>query len=635
MVAFCASGYSQVQNRLNVDDDIFNVYAKARVAYMSPENVALADSLHAVGVARGDDKILALALNLAVSGYFGGGDYDGMDAAMAELETVYERTPAISDIYFTASHQYCQYLVMTGRNEEAMRTASHILMLSGKSNNDFANMNANRAMAYVFESRNDLVRAAHFNKRALEYCGEGVSPLEAVTTNILIAREMTNCANLPEAKKYLDAASLHYTLSPNTEVLYYYAKAEYAYADDDYDSLSEYYEALVNHPYCSALLPEENLLGITAKNEIAKGLFKDAEAHIRGIGNDVIKNELLYLMFMKSGDFESAAETAAKVVNGKDSLAMAAQLNEIAMYEEGEKLHELEHETQQMHDRFVKILVSIVGALLFLGLILALIYSSMAKSRNLELMAINAELMTAREIAEDAFDQAKLSSEVESRFLQNMSHEIRTPLNAVLGFSQMLGLPDDFISVEERQEYSKFIADNAELLLTIIDDMISVADVERGEFKVRYSSAKVQEICVRAVKSVEHRVPAGVEFRLIDNLPPEFKVVTDVMRVHQVLVNILTNACKNTFKGTITMQMDLKDDGSTSICVTDTGIGIPPESIPFIFDRFYKVDPNVQGAGLGLHTSLAISRCLGAKLFLDANYTDGARFYLILPKRSV
>lgn len=275
----------------------------------------------------------------------------------------------------------------------------------------------------------------------------------------------------------------------------------------------------------------------------------------------------------------------------------------------------------------------VLGIILIVGLVLALIFNSRAKSRNLELLATNAELMTAREIAEDAFDQAKLASEVESRFLQNMSHEIRTPLNAVLGFSQMLGLPDDFITVEERQEYSKFIADNAELLLTIIDDMISVADVERGEFKVRYSKAKMQEICVRAIKSVEHRMPSDVEFRFIDNLPPEFRVETDVMRVHQVLVNILTNACKNTFKGNITMQLDLREDGSTSVCVTDTGVGIPPESIPFIFDRFYKVDPNMQGAGLGLHTSLAISRCLGAKLYLDASYTDGAKFFFILPAR--
>lgn len=276
---------------------------------------------------------------------------------------------------------------------------------------------------------------------------------------------------------------------------------------------------------------------------------------------------------------------------------------------------------------------TVVGLLLIAGFMMALIYYSRAKSRNLELLATNAELMTAREIAEDAFDQAKLASEVESRFLQNMSHEIRTPLNAVLGFSQMLGLPDEFITVEERQEYSKFIADNAELLLTIIDDMISVADVERGEFKVRYQTAKMQEICVRAIKSVEHRMPAGVEFKFIDNLPEDFKVETDVMRVHQVLVNILTNACKNTFSGSITMQLDLREDGATSLCVTDTGVGIPPESIPFIFDRFYKVDPNMQGAGLGLHTSLAISRCLGAKLYLDASYTDGARFYFILPPR--
>lgn len=256
------------------------------------------------------------------------------------------------------------------------------------------------------------------------------------------------------------------------------------------------------------------------------------------------------------------------------------------------------------------------------------------KRQNLELKATNAELLTSREIAEDAFDRAKLAMEAETRFIQNMNHELRTPLNAVLGFSQILGLPDEFVSSEERQNYVDYIKENAELLLMIVNDMMCVSEVERGQFHISYAPVSVSALCGSAIRNVSHRVASDVELNLEDLLPENYVINTDAKRVTQVIMNLLTNSAKNTEFGKITLTVTPTSDGGARFCVTDTGCGIPKESIPFIFDRFYKVDANKQGAGLGLNTCLSISKCMGARIYIDTSYNEGTRFYFIVPNHT-
>lgn len=256
------------------------------------------------------------------------------------------------------------------------------------------------------------------------------------------------------------------------------------------------------------------------------------------------------------------------------------------------------------------------------------------KRQNLELKATNAELLTSREIAEDAFDRAKLAMEAETRFIQNMNHELRTPLNAVLGFSQILGLPDEFVSSEERQNYVDYIKENAELLLMIVNDMMCVSEVERGQFHISYAPVNVSALCGSAIRNVSHRVASDVELNLEDLLPENYVINTDAKRVTQVIMNLLTNSAKNTEFGKITLTVTPTSDGGARFCVTDTGCGIPKESIPFIFDRFYKVDANKQGAGLGLNTCLSISKCMGARIYIDTSYNEGTRFYFIVPNHT-
>lgn len=240
----------------------------------------------------------------------------------------------------------------------------------------------------------------------------------------------------------------------------------------------------------------------------------------------------------------------------------------------------------------------------------------------------NSQLRDSVEKLFVARDQAQRADRMKTMFLQNMSHEIRTPLNAIVGFSQVLTQMGDSFSDEEKAEMTKSINENTELLTTLIDDILDITSLESGKYSFKFDDVEVHDLCESAVKTVAHRVAPGVELKTDVRLPNPYKIVTDGMRVKQVLINFLTNAAKNTTEGSITLAC--RDDGERGMLVfsvTDTGIGVPKDKMKAIFERFNKLDRYKQGTGLGLSICQTIAEKLGGRIYIDENYTGGARFY--------
>lgn len=229
-------------------------------------------------------------------------------------------------------------------------------------------------------------------------------------------------------------------------------------------------------------------------------------------------------------------------------------------------------------------------------------------------------------------DETRAANQAKTRFLHNMSHEIRTPLNAMFGFAQLLGLPEGTWSEEEREQYNQIIADSHSMLEMLINDIIDIADSEHGNFRVCISDVKLNDVCRNSLKSVEYRLPAGVEMRFTSELSDDFIIRSDGQRIQQVIVNYLTNACKHTVKGEIHLHCsNTERPGMYALSVTDTGCGIPDDKADIIFDRFSKLDDFVQGSGLGLSICKMISERLGGEVYLDKSYKGGARFVFVLP----
>lgn len=231
---------------------------------------------------------------------------------------------------------------------------------------------------------------------------------------------------------------------------------------------------------------------------------------------------------------------------------------------------------------------------------------------------------------------AERANKIKTAFIQNMSHEIRTPLNSIIGFSQLLGMPDGYISDEEKAEYLAYITNNSNFLTSIINDLLNLSDMENGRFIVNFSPTNLNEMARMAIKAVEHRVPPGVIIARQPGIDEKARYMTDGMRVQQILINLLTNACKYTSSGEIMIGSSLVENpGKITFYVADSGPGVPPEKAEEIFERFVKLDNNKQGAGLGLSICRMIAANLGGNVWLDTDHTDGARFVLVIPLEEV
>ena len=298
-----------------------------------------------------------------------------------------------------------------------------------------------------------------------------------------------------------------------------------------------------------------------------------------------------------------------------------------------EALRQSERAESTMRQNHLKnIILSIV--VLFLVLIILFLWHYIIHRKKTEMMVRKERdlALKAQSEAEQARQEAVNANQLKSLFLQNMSHEIRTPLNAIVGFTEVLNSGEELeLAPEERKEMLGLIETNTELLTTLINDILDLSKLESNTYIVNLAPAGVSELCHSVVASMAHRVPSGVELQLKE--PDDTRPVTlntDAARLQQVLNNFLTNACKYTEKGSITLAYRVMND-VIEFSVTDTGTGIPPEKAETIFERFEKLDSFKQGTGLGLNICRRIADLIGGRVYVDTSYTGGARFVFVHP----
>lgn len=227
-----------------------------------------------------------------------------------------------------------------------------------------------------------------------------------------------------------------------------------------------------------------------------------------------------------------------------------------------------------------------------------------------------------------ALDQAAIADRIKTVFIQNMRHEIRTPLNAIMGFAQLMS---NDLSEEERSLYNGYIQESNDQLLSTLDDIIDVSNMEVGTFNFQFEEINIDELCQEHIEHNKDMIPSGVEL-VYEPFEQGMTLFSDRKRVGQVIQHLITNACKNTSSGKITLNAaHYIGNDSIQFVVTDTGTGIPAGKSDIIFEHFEKLDHYSPGLGLGLYVSRLIARALGGEINLDPLYTDGARFVFTIP----
>ena len=239
------------------------------------------------------------------------------------------------------------------------------------------------------------------------------------------------------------------------------------------------------------------------------------------------------------------------------------------------------------------------------------------------------ELEVSEGALREAKDRAEESSRLKSAFLANMSHEIRTPLNAIVGFSDVLSAGG--ASEEEQRGYFEIIRTNSDLLLRLINDILDVSRWEADRVILSLESCNVVQICQQVVASVAQARRSTNQF-LFECEREVVEMRTDVQRLQQVVINLLSNADKFTKEGTITLKLEPDTARNVAVfSVTDTGCGIPLDKQKRVFERFEKLNEYVQGTGLGLSICKLTVEKWGGEIWIDPAYTDGARFMFTHP----
>lgn len=231
-------------------------------------------------------------------------------------------------------------------------------------------------------------------------------------------------------------------------------------------------------------------------------------------------------------------------------------------------------------------------------------------------------------------EMAEKANKSKSEFLANMSHELRTPLNSIIGFSRLMQLPDD---MERENKYKDLIFHSGVHLLNIINDILDVSRIEAGKLVLNESDFDLKELTSTSIEMILGQAitkKIGMTFEFFPE-SADFEIKADPKRIRQVILNLLGNAIKFTdSSGEILIRLE-KLENRFLLSVRDSGIGIPHEDVSKIFETFYQVKGENQGAyegsGLGLPIVKKIVEVHHGSIEVDSELGRGSKFSVFIP----
>jgi len=370
----------------------------------------------------------------------------------------------------------------------------------------------------------------------------------------------------------------------------------------------------------------------------------------------------------KTGNYSRALENYKQHIALKENLMSVEKMKEIEIIE-----HQYQSETQKLiiknleNDNRIKIILveklktrqlfSYIAFIIAAGFIIFLLITRKKLQKKNETIRTQNEVITKHKnqlekhqnhleqlIQERTVDlikakeQAEESDRLKSAFLANMSHEIRTPMNAIVGFTELLNMTDH--DEETKTLYLHLVQQNSNVLLQLMDDIIDIAKIEAGQIRIQQIKTNINDILTYVEKTLAQKCnntgKQHLEIKtIIADTITKTEIITDPIRLQQILTNLTDNALKFTDDGQIVIKIDMKNHNNLLFSVEDTGIGMSQEQINGIFDRFNKIDNNptklYRGAGLGLAISKNLVELLGGEIWVTSKPGVGSQFFFTIP----
>ena len=485
------------------------------------------------------------------------------------------------------------------QTEPAVEALQHYAELMKDDDNDFVSISSiyyRMAKAYDYDKTYE---------RELQITNEWMNFLLRKVGKIKVA-EVRECYNacylaraaafigldrLDDAKLALDTASHHAHLIDRTLSYHHYYKMQARYS--------------------------------MACGDAAKALLYTDSVRMMTSEKDDHTEEVRAQALMMLGHNAEAAQIYQRLYHEKDSVFSREARQHLDELNTLFQVDELKTEQQKTKTRYILLAV----ASIVLALLLLLFYGWRSAIRQKK---ANEQLRIANE-------QAMMSSKMKSEFIRNISHEIRTPLNIVSGFTQILTAPDMTLPEDEKKDIQKRVMENTDYITELVNRMLELSDVSSAPVIECNDQIDAKELVAKAIehsKIDSHTRPGVADSAVAFEYPDKESAASITLRTNRLyairsLAQLLENAVKFTHEGSITLHIACTDT-RVRFTVEDTGIGIPADQTEHIFDEFVQLNYFTIGTGIGLSVARSLARRMGGDLWLDTNYTHGARFVLEL-----
>ena len=514
--------------------------------------------------------------------------------AIAWSEQMYSKASALSHTIGTvlALNAIGEVYSYTGRNKEA--GDAHVQALEMLDQMDGGEVHVRILLVELIEYNlriHNFVQAAHFMNRLNSFSSDKLSGQEQAVRHIFNAYCQLFNGSVKIARQHLDKVEpLKDKLVPGIMQHLLVADAMYWERIGEYEKSLTAYDAFLHTDYA----------------EINCSLYKE-----------VLQDRADLLL--KMGRKEEAYKQYGAVYSYIKSAFEKNYPKEIDQLTTRFQADQLTYQNER--DRLFSYRLYLGGIVVCTLFLLLFLYLSWRKIFRLKESKCSQEKM---------IQKAERAIQKKNMFLSNMSHEVRTPLNAIVGFSAVLASEDDSFDEDSRKEFCEIIKVNSFQLLKLINDILDFSDFENDNITFNIRPYDAVKLCKEASETVNASRKLEVELRFDTELP-ELMIETDDARLRQVLINLLVNATKFTKEGSIVLRLELSDRNTAFFSVTDTGCGIPLEKQGLIFERFEKLNDFAQGSGLGLSICQLIVTYMRGRIWVDSNYTQGARFCFTHP----
>ena len=426
LTALASWGRAQIVNRLRVDQPTFLRYAYCRMQEFNPDNLATADSLYREGMAQNNFRYKCLALSLAYPVHFAQGEYEQMDAAVAELKTLLADRKDLREFYFATLHEYCEFLLQCDRMPDAMLEARAMERLAQAEKKPVGKMYAYRIIGLIQSYRNNPWLAIENLEEAVRYTREARQEQDLPNLYILLAQENVKRKHFDEVQAYCDKAQEYASFFPIVDLKIRMTKALLYHAQGDHTAFIKAYKNLCADPHYTLQADplSRDRLDITylvLNGELEKALEKAGTL-------EPLRERLAHQqdIYARMGLYQDAYSHLEQLMNEKDSVYIKVQNEDLAILDAEMENAQLREEAQRLEAR--NQITILLGFLLMFALAFVSILVQQWRLReNLDQMRHkNAEMLKNRQAYRKLLDSQEAQNAWRIQMLQNRTTNILT-----------------------------------------------------------------------------------------------------------------------------------------------------------------------------------------------------------------